>query len=64
LGPRIKTAGPILESASNVKRMKREGTVEPVDRFRRGIPNPESAEVVVDSLPGSAGFQIKGAVDG
>ncbi|HEX5736116.1 MAG TPA: amidohydrolase family protein [Blastocatellia bacterium] len=50
LGPRIKTAGPILESASNVARMKREGTVEPVDRFRRGIPNPESAEAVVDSV--------------
>ena len=50
LGPGIKTAGPILESASNVERMKREGTVEPVDRFRRGIPNPESAEAVVDSV--------------
>jgi len=50
LGPRIKTAGPILESANNVERMKREGTVEPVDRFRRGIPNPESAEAIVDSV--------------
>jgi hypothetical protein len=50
LGPRIKTPGPILESASNVERMKREGTVEPVDRFRRGIANPESAEAVVDSV--------------
>lgn len=50
LGPRIKTAGPILESASNVERMLREGTVEPVARFRRGIPNPESAEAVVDSV--------------
>lgn len=50
LGPRIKTAGPILESASNVERMKREGTVEPVERFRRGIPNPEAAEAVVASV--------------
>jgi hypothetical protein len=50
LGPRIKTAGPILESASNVERMKKEETVEPVDRFRRGIPNPESAEGIVDSI--------------
>ena len=50
LGPRIKTPGPILESASNVERMKREGTVEPVDHFRRGIPNPESAQAVVDSV--------------
>ena len=49
-GPRIKTAGPILESASNVERMKREGTVEPVDRFRRGIANPESAEGIVESV--------------
>jgi imidazolonepropionase-like amidohydrolase len=47
LGPRIKTAGPILESASNVERMKREGTVEPVDRFRIGVPNAESAEEIV-----------------
>lgn len=47
LGPRIKTSGPILESASNVERMKREGTVEPVDRFRLGVPNAESAESAV-----------------
>jgi hypothetical protein len=50
LGPRIKTSGPILESASNVERMKKEGTVEPVDRFRRGIPNPESAEAIVEAV--------------
>jgi imidazolonepropionase-like amidohydrolase len=50
LGPHIKTSGPILESASNVERMKKEETVEPVDRFRRGIPNPESAEAIVDSV--------------
>ncbi len=45
-GPRIKASGPILESASNVERMKREGTVEPVDRFRLGVPNAESAEAI------------------
>ncbi len=50
LGPRIKAAGPILESASNVARMKREGTVEPVDRFRRGIADPASAEAVVEAV--------------
>ena len=50
LGPRIKTPGPILESAKNVERMKKEGTVEPVDRFRRGVPNPESADAIVESL--------------
>jgi imidazolonepropionase-like amidohydrolase len=49
-GPRIKAAGPILESASNIERMKREGTVEPVDRFRLGVSNPESAATIVDSV--------------
>jgi imidazolonepropionase-like amidohydrolase len=50
LGPRIKTPGPILESAKNVERMKREGTVEPVDRFRIGVSGPEAAEAIVDSV--------------
>ncbi|MEW6207030.1 MAG: amidohydrolase family protein, partial [Acidobacteriota bacterium] len=50
LGPRILTAGPILESASNIERMKREGTVEPVDRFRLGVPNAESAEAIVSRV--------------
>src|SRR5262245_26665438 len=49
-GPRIKAAGPILESARNVERMKREGTVEPVDRFRVGVAGPEEAENVVERL--------------
>jgi len=50
LGPRIKAAGPILESASNVARMKREGTVEPVDRFRLGVAGPEDAAGAVERL--------------
>jgi predicted amidohydrolase len=50
LGPRIKAAGPILESARNVERMKREGTVEPVDRFRVGVAGPEEAENVVERV--------------
>ena len=50
LGPRIKTAGPILESARNVERMKRKGTVEPVARTRVGVPGPEAAAAIVDSV--------------
>ncbi|MGI9077683.1 MAG: amidohydrolase family protein [Gemmatimonadaceae bacterium] len=50
LSPRIKTAGALLESAQNVARMKREGTVEPVDRFRIGIATPEEARKAVDLM--------------
>ena len=50
LGPRIKAAGPIFESARNVERMKREGTVEPVDRFRLGIARPEEAAGAVERV--------------
>jgi len=50
LGPRIKTAGPMLESAANVERMKREGTVEPVDRFRLGVAGPEAADAAVERV--------------
>ncbi len=50
LGPRIKTAGPILESSSNLERMKRERTIEPVERTRIGVPNPEAATAIVDSV--------------
>jgi imidazolonepropionase-like amidohydrolase len=48
LGPRIKAAGPILESASNVARLKSEGTVEPVDRFRIGVASAEEAVKAVN----------------
>ena len=50
LSPRIKTPGALLESAENVARMKREGTVEPVDRFRIGIATPEEARKAVDLM--------------
>jgi len=50
LSPRIKTPGALLESAKNVERMKREGTVEPVDKFRIGIATPEEARKAVDLL--------------
>jgi predicted amidohydrolase YtcJ len=47
LGPRIKTAGPILESAKHVEGMKRGGTVEPVERTRIGVANAEQADAAV-----------------
>ncbi|HEX7174388.1 MAG TPA: amidohydrolase family protein [Pyrinomonadaceae bacterium] len=50
LSPRIKTAGALLESAENVARMKREGTVEPVDKYRIGVATPEDARKAVDLM--------------
>lgn len=52
LGPRIKTAGPILEAARNVERMKSEKTIEfetfPVERTRISVGTAEDAERAVD----------------
>ncbi len=50
VGPRIRTAGPILESTKRVRRMKARGTVEPVDRFRAPVADPIDARRVVDSV--------------
>jgi imidazolonepropionase-like amidohydrolase len=50
LSPRIKTPGALLESAENVARMKREGTVEPVDKYRIGIATPVEARKAVDLM--------------
>lgn len=50
LSPRIKTPGALLESALNVARMKREGTVEPVDKYRIGIATPVEARTAVDLM--------------
>ena len=50
IGPRIKTPGPILEDAANVARMLRDGTVEPVVRFRAPVASVAAAERVVDSV--------------
>jgi imidazolonepropionase-like amidohydrolase len=50
IGPRIRTAGPILESAERVRRMKARGTVEPVDRFRAPVADTIDARRVVDSV--------------
>src|SRR5690348_10337116 len=40
----------MLESRANVERMKREGTVEPVDRLRIGVANPEEGRAAVRRL--------------
>ena len=50
VGPRIRAAGPILESAERVRRMKARGTVEPVDRFRAPVADTIDARRVVDSV--------------
>jgi hypothetical protein len=50
VGPRIKTAGQMIESRANLDRMKREGTVEPIDRLRIGVANPQQARAAVRRL--------------
>jgi len=53
VGPRILMAGPYLESASNVERMRGdppEERVEPFERLRIPIGSPADAHRVVDSL--------------
>ncbi len=52
-GPRILLAGPYLESAENIERMRRdppEERVEPFERARIPVGSPEDARRVVDSL--------------
>lgn len=53
VGPRIRIAGPYLESQSNVDRMRRDppgSRIEPFERARIGVGSPEQARHVVDSL--------------
>jgi imidazolonepropionase-like amidohydrolase len=50
LGPRVKWAGPMIESAERVARMRKRGTHEPIDRFRAVVADPGSAQRVVDSI--------------
>jgi predicted amidohydrolase len=50
VGPQIKSSGEILESRTNIDRMKREGTVEPVDRIRIGVANVAEARRAVIRL--------------
>ena len=59
IGPRIKTSGQILESRANVERMKREGTVEPVDRIRLGVGTPDEARTAVKRLAAQGVDHIK-----
>lgn len=50
VGPRIKTAGPILESSRHVERMKQSGTIEPVERTRVPVADPQAAGPAVDAI--------------
>jgi imidazolonepropionase-like amidohydrolase len=53
VGPRMLIAGPYLESASNIERMRKdppEARVEPFDRIRIPIANPDDAARVVRTL--------------
>jgi imidazolonepropionase-like amidohydrolase len=55
LGPRILMAGPYLESARNVERMKKdppEERVEPFERIRIPVGSPEEARRIVAKLAG------------
>lgn len=57
VGPRIKTSGQIMESASNVERMIRQQTVEPVERIRTPLAGPSDAAAAVRNLAiGGADF--------
>lgn len=58
-GPRIRTAGPMLEAQSNVDRMRREATVEDVDQQRRGITTPEEGRAAVRELARQGVHHIK-----
>jgi imidazolonepropionase-like amidohydrolase len=58
-GPRIKTAGQILESTANVERMRREATVEPVGRIRLAVGTPQEAHAAVARLAGAGADFLK-----
>jgi hypothetical protein len=59
VGPRIRMAGPILESAANVARRTREGTVERVHRIRLPVANPEEARAAVERIAKPGADHIK-----
>lgn len=58
-GPRIKTAGQILETPTHVARMKRGRTVEPVDRLRIAVGTPDEARAAVARLAGGGVDLVK-----
>ncbi|MPZ21559.1 MAG: amidohydrolase family protein [Luteitalea sp.] len=59
VGPRIKTAGPMLESPANVERMKQQQTIEPIDRLRVSVGGPNEAREVVNRLAAAGADLIK-----
>jgi imidazolonepropionase-like amidohydrolase len=50
IGPRIKMAGPMLETSEKIEQMRRDAGVEPFERFRIGIGGPDQVEPIVDQL--------------
>lgn len=59
IGPTIKTSGQMLESKSNIARMKREKTIEPVVRLRIGVSDPDEGRAAVDRLAAERVDHIK-----
>jgi imidazolonepropionase-like amidohydrolase len=59
VGPEIKTSGQMLESQTNIARMKREKTIEPVDKLRIGLSNPDDGRAAVDHLASEGVDHIK-----
>jgi len=50
IGPRIKMAGPMLETSAKIEQMRRDAGVEPFERFRIGVGGPEQVDSIVDQL--------------
>ena len=50
LGPRIRSAGPIIESASRYRRQVARGGVEPYSRTRAAVATTDDARRIVDSI--------------
>ena len=59
IGPRIVSAGPILESAKNIERMRSEKGVEPFEQARIGVGTVEEAEAAVARVVELGGELVK-----
>lgn len=59
VGPRILISGPMLESQSNIDRMRQSGGVELVGRQRIGVASPEQGRAAVRELADAGVDQIK-----